>query len=147
MELKDNRYYTPDDVSELHVGLECVWTMLDNGFKNVRIKYIDGEDLENLGFSKTDKKDPYTGSNLYMKNIEYGFNTGVNITDSIAMAIERAINKGETYTDVEIISKMINYCTIKAYMNSLGYTILLEPRISKSDNNNEQLIKFRLKWS
>jgi hypothetical protein len=42
-----------------------------------RVKYLDYEQLEEIGFKeKSDKKDPFTGQPYYFRNNEIGFNTG-----------------------------------------------------------------------
>lgn len=53
------------------------------GIRTVRVKYLDQFDIESLGWELSYiKHSPFTGKNLnvYVLNIENGFNTGINYT-------------------------------------------------------------------
>ena len=70
-----SKYYTPK-IEEFHVGFECEYQNIDNGlwgtFKHpdlnslpleheiefIRVKYLDREDIESLGFTVSNN-DPY----------------------------------------------------------------------------------------
>lgn len=101
----ENKYYTPS-LEEFHVGFEYEFkhsdypesnwvkysTPVTNSdlencpFNNVefseyRVKYLDKEDIENLGFKCTETFCPFMGTKLECKlNVEVGFNTGKNVT-------------------------------------------------------------------
>jgi hypothetical protein len=65
-----NKYYTPE-IEEFHVGFEYernqydnnIWfkyvverkDVLDHSDKDIRVKYLDREDIESLGFEQTDR--------------------------------------------------------------------------------------------
>lgn len=80
MEVQDNKYYTPD-ITEFHVGFECeinhrdrdgsgnrTWSkeiirfsqpymdfikyLFEKEKNNIRVKYLDKEDIESLGFKE-----------------------------------------------------------------------------------------------
>lgn len=104
---KENKYYTPS-IEEFHVGFECEFNnpMQSNTWKKeicdqdtisivydtcehedykgefadtFRVKYLDKEDIESLGWEYTGQKDDY-GFLLFTKNIEIGFNSGNLLT-------------------------------------------------------------------
>ncbi len=94
-----SKYYTPD-ISEFRVGFECEWYTIDNYYpfiiriwdfeiinryqhdlKDFRVKYLDEEDLLDLGFTYV--RDSYAG--YYIKdNIQLAWfydKSGVEITE------------------------------------------------------------------
>lgn len=105
--MKQSKYYTPS-IEEFYIGFECEilgynykkrlnesfkkeWDKLiyslkdfqylkkENLKNNFRIKYLDKEDIESLGWKYTGNKDDY-GFLVFTKNIEVGFNSGNLLT-------------------------------------------------------------------
>lgn len=101
----DNKYYTPS-VEEFYIGFECEiynsnneWFPIlftkghlyndlkfidkfeDNLENSFRVKYLDKEDIESLGWVLINEiRSPFTNKLLdrFMINKEHGFNTGDN---------------------------------------------------------------------
>ena len=103
----DNKYYTPS-IEEFHVGFEyeyydviqdkwiittiktyddmyeCPNDMSIDGnicAKYIRVKYLDKDDIESLGFYEAKLKD--SNDIVYLKDVNQGFNTGYTVALSI----------------------------------------------------------------
>lgn len=103
--MEKSKYYTPD-IEEFCVGFEVEinhkirngsgersWSkekfrmseenirftkyLLENEPENIKVKYLDEQDILDLGWVKTEDKCPYTGRNYFKIVREDGFNTGV----------------------------------------------------------------------
>lgn len=81
----ENKYYVPD-ISEFHVGFEYEWLctagnkwlkkvykegiFLEESLENCRVKYLDKEDIESLGFEEIGQEDYYLNGDLDNWRIE-----------------------------------------------------------------------------
>lgn len=128
MAIEFNTYYTPE-MEEFHIGFEYECLTPSKGYVKTifgidenpnpeldefgnddlmkaahaiaRVKYLDYDDLIEIGFKEINKKDPFTGQNYYELKREIGFNTGT---------MYRMIRYGDDkwYVEIETYG---SYCT------------------------------------
>lgn len=141
MDALKEKYYKPD-ISEFHVGFE--FEMLSSyGFISVtypeikethflrkkgdtlnklksilsstRVKYLDQEDIESLGFiyTKTDKYNPYGVKHIYLKTTSYGEIEIRHYPDTYHIGID----DGNTLFS----GKIKNKSELKRILNMIGY--------------------------
>jgi len=126
-----NKYYTPT-VEEFHIGFEyefrtgdawepLIWrsdvTIMGRILKNlIRVKYLDKDDIESLGFKLRDQKDPYYL--IFDKGI-YSLMVYKNFY-RYHMTIFGVVPYSEDHTDRIFFGEIKNKSELKRLLKQLG---------------------------
>ena len=143
----ENKYYSPNS-SEFYLGCEfeqlyegrwdsrifwfgdLKWES-DSYSETIRMKYLDKEDIESLGWKQTHKVDPFLNiHNNFEFRIEDGFNTGIRYELNL-YPNQRIYLKWESYSSWGSFSGE-NYFLV----NNKNELKVLMKMLKINDNNN-----------